>query len=166
MSREASSGVTPCVGLVAVGVIPSPQTLPNVTEGEGSGLGELFDVAKLVQKELRVETRSRSEEYGASESDGGYGSPSQQPTTDSKRKAAPPIAQASELGPSVREIGWQVELLSRDLLRDYREISQRSPAASTVSRLPSLRTTIVPARSVRIVRAPIRPSAASTSTLG
>ena len=60
----------------------------------------------------------------------------------------------------------QLNTASNQAVLHLRDISQLSPPALEVMRLPSLSMTIVPEWSVRMVRAPARPSDARTSALG
>ena len=144
MSREAASCVTSCVGLVAVGVISSPQTLPNVTEGERSSLGKLFNMPKLVEKQLRVQSCLRRKKNCPAERDRGDSGLTKKPATNTQWQPASAVAQLTKFRPPVSKFNREVESPACDFLRHYREISQLSPFASIVIRLPSLRTTIVP----------------------
>jgi len=61
ISGEAAGGVTARVCLKAVGVIPPPQTLPNVMEGKTFAFRKLLHVSVLVQKKLRIQPGPRRE---------------------------------------------------------------------------------------------------------
>ena len=56
-SPETTGRVIPGVDLEAVGVIPPPQTLPNVMEGKTFALRKLLDVPQLVKQKLGIEPR-------------------------------------------------------------------------------------------------------------
>ena len=114
-SLEAACGVASCVGLVAVGVIPSPQTLPNVTERKRSGFAKLLDVPELMQKKLRIEPGAACHKDGPAESYGCYGGLAEEKATNSQWKAAAPKSQRGQFGPAVGQIGRQLEVLPEKL---------------------------------------------------
>lgn len=165
-SPEATGRVIACVDLEAVGVIPPPQTLPNVMEGKTFAFCKLLNVPQLVQKELRIEPGPRREKYRPPQRDSGNGGLSEQPSSDAERQTAPSISQLLQLGPDRLYFIRKLDFSASKLVPYFREISHFSPLASYEMRRPSLRMTIVPSMSVRTVRAPARVSAASTSALG
>lgn len=109
-SREAASRVAARVSLIAVGVVSTPETFPNVTKRKRTALGELLHVAKLVQQECGIEPRSRREKDRASKSDRRDGRLSKQPSTDAWRKPAPPVVDFAELRPHSSDIFRELEL--------------------------------------------------------
>ena len=76
------------------------------------------------------------------------------------------FSELGELGPRRSKRVRKLNTASNQAVLHLRDISQLSPPALEVMRLPSLSMTIVPEWSVRMVRAPARPSDARTSALG
>lgn len=137
-TRYTTRGVHAGVGLVAVGMIAAPQTLPNVTDGERFALSELLNVTEFMEQKLRVESRRRCQKYGSAKCDGSYRRPAQQPASHSERQAASTVTKLTELGPLRDKIVRKLERTSHNSARYFRDISHLSPEAVAVIRDPSV----------------------------
>src|SRR6476646_6284897 len=85
---EPACGIRSRIDLVAVSMVPATQAFPNVAKGERPALQKLLDVAKLVQKQRRVERSMGSEEYCSPQSYRGNRGLTQHQASDSGRKSA------------------------------------------------------------------------------
>jgi hypothetical protein len=126
---EASGSVVSRVGLESVGVIPPPQTLPNVMEGKTFAFRELLNVTVLVQKKLGVEPGSGCEEDRFTESDRCHRRLAEESAADTQRNSATAVAELEELRPHDGYIVGKRYAFADERFRYFREISQDSPAA-------------------------------------
>src|SRR5687768_6461286 len=125
-----------------------------------------MDVPKLVQEQLRMERNARGEEDGSPQRDRGDGSLADEHARDAHRQAAAPPMDRRQLRELGDDLGRQLERASDQGGKADVVTSHRSPEASTTSLRPSVRSTMLPMRSVRRICAPAFASERSVSVSG
>ena len=103
----------------AMTFLPNGDMLITQRTGElkriAKGTAKLLDVPELMQKKLRIEPGASCHKNGPAESYGCYGGLPEKKAANSQRKSSAPESQCGQLGPAVRQIGRQLEVLPEKL---------------------------------------------------
>ena len=166
MGRKAGVCEGDRVQLVSVLMITARQALEQIAKRKRATGLKLLYVSKLVQEQLGVRWGPGREKDHVPQRNGGRGGLEKRPASDTDRQAATSQPNDRQLRKVRKQTRGNGVRLSNQCPADYRESSHAPPSVWIQMRRPSVRTTMLPCKSVRSTCAFRSCSDRTTSALG